>query len=347
MNNKLYIISLLSVLFVLSCRKQEVGPQCPTCVSETPNSVEQVVIGCEGNFGWGNASISVYNPEEKTVSNSVYQSANGNLLGDVIQSFHLFDSVLFVVVNNASKIELINPSNYQSLGVITGFNSPRYMLGINNLKGYVTDLYSNSVHIIDPNVQQITGSINTNQWTERIYEFDSEVYICAPDTNWIFVMDPASDVITDTLFLSKGPNSMVQDLNGSLWALCTGGSAQEPAKLFQINPATKQTIQAFQFGDINDSPNHLILNSAKTQLIYMNADIYEMNILDSSLPTSPIINSASSIFYGMNINPFNDELYITDAIDYVQPGNVFRFDVNHQPIDTFQVGIIPQAIWFK
>jgi hypothetical protein len=64
------------------------------------------------------------------------------------------------------------------------------------------------------------------------------------------------------------------------------------------------------------------------------------------LPTSSIINQNGALFYGLGISPTHD-IYISDAVDYVQSGIIYRYDSTASLKDQFSVGIIPQVFWFK
>ena len=62
-----------------------------------------------------------------------------------------------------------------------------------------------------------------------------------------------------------------------------------------------------------------------------------MSINATSLPSVNVIDPNSALFYSMDIHSATSEIYITDAIDYVQPGLVYRYDSVFNPLDTFQV----------
>ena len=70
-------------------------------------------------------------------------------------------------------------------GEITGFSSPRFIVSSNG-KAYVSDLYANSIQIVDLNSKTITGNIAVQRWTEDLLVYNDYLYAAAPDTNWVF-----------------------------------------------------------------------------------------------------------------------------------------------------------------
>ena len=100
------------------------------------------------------------------------------------------------------------------------------------------------------------------------------------------------------------------------------------------------------FSDISNSPNNLKISSNGETMYYLNNGVNQLSIYASSLPSSSIINQNGSLFYGLGISPTND-IYVSDAVDYVQSGIVYRYDSTASLIHQFSVGIIPQGFWFK
>ena len=90
-------IIILTLLILFSCKKDELGPQCISCPkgSITSQNADVLIIN-EGNFGWGNGSLSLYKPSLKAVTNQIYRSANSNTpLGDVVQSAYQYNSKIY------------------------------------------------------------------------------------------------------------------------------------------------------------------------------------------------------------------------------------------------------------
>lgn len=114
-----------------------------------------VFICNEGNFMYGNASLSYYDTENRTVDNQVFYNANNFPLGDVCQSMSIIDGKGFVVVNNSGKVYVVDINTFKYVGAITGLTSPALHPGGGRRK----DLYIRSVQPFDGHCQpQDAGS---------------------------------------------------------------------------------------------------------------------------------------------------------------------------------------------
>lgn len=346
---KRILLTYLFGVILVACNKDELGPQCVNCnnepISETSNL--DVLIVNEGNFGWGNASLSLYRSGTKEVQQQVFNTANGSSLGDVAQSATKVDDKIYVMVNNSNKIEVINAQNFTQLATISNLNSPRYLLPIQNNKAYVSDLYGNTIHIINTQSNTKTGSIATTGWTEKMLLHNDTAYVCDLTNDKLLIINPQTDIIVGEIATGVFPNSIVLDKDNKIWVLCSGGTQEEQARLIKINPTSRSVENTLIFSDINNSPNNMVINSSKDILTFNNSGIYQYSIESNSLPSTPIITKPNgSIFYGVGINPSNDEIYIADAIDYVQAGKVYRHSHNGTLIDQFESGIIPGNFLF-
>ena len=89
-------ILAVAVLLLSSCMRWEYGEQ------EQFNMLgEGVFIVNEGNFNYGGASLSYYQPDSEHLENEVFQRANAMRLGDVAQSMVVRNGIGWVVVNNS------------------------------------------------------------------------------------------------------------------------------------------------------------------------------------------------------------------------------------------------------
>jgi hypothetical protein len=342
------ICFLMSVSLITACKKKPVGPQCDLCDLTPVITANDVLIGCEGNFGWGNASISLYDPQLKTVANSVFSSVNDLPVGDVLQSMSLINGSLYVVVNNSGKIHVLDTSDYSLKQTISGFVSPRYIVG-NTDVAFVSDLYGQAVYQIDLTNHTISGQYSINHWTEGLCLDSDKLWVSCPDTNYCVSINLLTNQLEDTVIVGKGATNVVKDKNGKFWSLSTGGFEEEIPQLVRMN-SSGSVEQRYFFSSLTDYPGNLTIDSNGEQLYFLNGDCFRMSITASELPGTPFIAANQRIFYGLGISPNTSsgvEIYLADVLDYVQPGTVYRYTANGELIDQFSVGINPQAFWFK
>ena len=312
----------------------------------------------EGNFQYGNATLSFYNPETRQVENEIFYRSNGMKLGDVAQSMVIRDSIGWVVVNNSHVIFAIDIETFKEVGRVTNLTSPRYIHFLSDEKAYVTQIWDNRIFIINPEKFEITGYIECPGMTmetgstEQMVQYGKYVYVnCWSYQNRILKIDTETDQVVDELVVGIQPTSLVMDCNNKMWTVTDGGYEGSPygyeaPSLYCIDAETFTIEKQFTFKH-GDSPSEVQLNGAGNMLYWINKDIWAMNVEANTLPLYPIIEERETIYYGLTINPINGEIYVADAIDYQQQGKIYRYTPNGEPIDEFYVGIIPGAFCWK
>ena len=324
---------------------------------EVPGSSRGVFIMCEGNFMYGNASLSYYDPESRTVENEIFARANGMKLGDVAQSMIVRDSIGWVVVNNSGVIYAINTRTFKEVGRITGFTSPRYIHFLSDEKAYVTQLWDPRIYIINPRKFEITGYVETdmdfkNGSTEQMVQYGKYVFTnCWAYQNRILVIDSEKDEVCDEIRVGIQPTSLIIDKNNKIWTVTDGGYEGSPygheaPALYRIDAATRRIEKKFRF-NVADSPSEITLNGTRDTLYLIKNDIWRMPVDAERFPLRPFIPFKNTIFYGLAVDPETSEVYVADAIDYVQPGVVLRYSPQGKLTDQFKVGIIPGAFCWK
>jgi YVTN family beta-propeller protein len=338
-------IGMLS-LTALACKKDP-EKNGPAPVQQSGFTAGQgVFITGEGNFNFGNAKVSYYNFSAATVTNDVFRPANGRPLGDVCQGMTVCNGRGYIVVNNSGKIEVVNMSDFKSVATISGFNSPRYLLQVSPVKAYVTDLYANAISILDLTTNHVTGTVSCYGWAEEMEMAGTNVYVANHRTGKVYVISTLTDVITDSIPVSKGANSIVPDHAGKLWVLCGGeSSSSTPGGLYRIDPADNTITASFPF-PVADSPWRLNKNAAGDTLYYLNHGVNKMAVVSGTLPSSAFIPEGSRNFYGLGIRPATNEIYVSDAIDYVQSGKIYIYSPAGAERSQFLAGIIPGDFLF-
>lgn len=340
------ILFIILTLLVASCIKDE--PPKPGGGTVVTTGSNGVYITNEGNFQFGNASVSFYADGMTDAVEDLFQPANHRPLGDVCQSMYFFHNKAYLVVNNSGKVEVVNAHTFVSVATIPGFRSPRYFLPVSNNKAYVTDAYANTISIVDLSSHTITGTIACQGWTEALWLAYGHVFVSNENSNKLYVIDSANDIITDSITISFGANAIVEDKNGKLWVLCSGKPAQGMhASLYRIDPLSRTVESTYTFSHASDAPWRLHINGSNDTLYFLNGDCYRMDINEHVLPASPFILADGRNFYGIGIHPANGQVYIADAIDYVQRGKIYVYNADGGLETSFLAGIIPGAFYFK
>jgi DNA-binding beta-propeller fold protein YncE len=317
----------------------------------------------EGNFMYGNASLTYYDPETREVIDDVFFRTNAIPLGDVAHSMTIRDSLAYVVVNNSGRIYIFHTSTFELKGKISGLTSPRYMHFISDDKAYVSDLYARSITVVNPQTREVTGTIPVNNHrnesyqhsTEQMLQYDRFVYTnCWSYDNQVLIIDSELDRVIDSVEVLKQPNSMVLDRNFDLWVLCDGGDegnsyGRETAGLIKIGAGSTEAELILNID--SGYPRDLKINGTGDTLYFINGDVYRYPINGFSEPEllveSPYGGNMFGGFYGLEVDPVSSELYVADAIDFVQRGMVYRFSPAGKPVDNFRTGIAPGAFCFK
>lgn len=319
-----------------------------------------IFIVNEGNYLYGNSSLSYYDIDTRVVINDIFTLANGIPIGDVANSLEIRDGKGYIVVNNSGCILIIDLNSVVLTGTITGLTSPRYLLFLSDQKALVSDMYSRGITIINPEKMTITGRISTGSKSMPYYRHPSENLIrigdevfsnCWSYDNKILVIDIPTSNVVDSIDVGVQPYSMVADKYAKIWIICDGGYPGNPAgyekpSLVRMNPLTHSVEKRFWLPD-DVLVGKLALNPEGDTLYFISNDVYRMNVNSSLLPDVPFIRRDQRIFRTVATDYKLGDIYIADVADYMSEGRVFRYNTQGEPVDTFQVGIIPSHFSFN
>ncbi|NTW32932.1 MAG: hypothetical protein HGB12_09940 [Bacteroidetes bacterium] len=354
MKIKKYLPIAVIALSFIACKKEK---------SESNNKDSSslpyksgVFISCEGPFQNGTGTISFFNRSTNVVDNDIFEKVNNRPLGNIVQSITVYNDKGYITVNNAGKIEVVGIADFISKGTITGFTSPRYFVGFNSSKGYVSDM-SGFVAVVDLNSNTITKKIVSGRSPDNMVIVNNKLFALNYG-GWgidstITIINTNVDTIEKTIFIGYRPNSIKEDSNGKLWVMCGGKgytaypqSDDTEGHLLCLNTTTYEIEKDIPFPTSGDHPEHLVLNGSKTKAFYINNNmIYQFDLSSSSLNTTSFIGKS---FYSIGLDNVSENLFAADPVDYSQAGWVFRYNSdNGIKIDSFRVGVIPGNFDFK
>lgn len=350
----------LSLTIIFAVLLSACGPENPVDPSSGLNIEKGVFVLNEGTYTYANSSLTYYDPEADTVANNLFYKANGAPIGDVGQSMALIDGNLYIVVNNSNYIYKANARTLEcdttKRYLLDGFYSPRYILPLANDKAYVSDLSGRDLWIVDPSNMSITGSIAMGKPTETMCMVGHEVYV----TNWsnyydnsvmnntVMVVDAVNDMKVAEIVVGKEPNGMVVDAQGQVWVMCEGAFWDEDMELpslWKIDPLTKRAICVRTF---EATAMCLAIDPQGEYLYYiLDGDVRRMALNNPAENDTFRISGEGKTFYKIAVNPYNGELYVTDAKNYTVSGAVYRYTSDGLSLGSFRAGICPGFILFK
>ena len=356
-----YIIIAVLMIATASCKKENNPDATP--VTPILSGSEGVFILNEGTFTYANSSLSYYDTEADTVGNNLFFKANGSPIGDVGQSLALYDGSLFIVVNCSKYIYKVDAKTLKFQAKLEGFTSPRNIFVLENGLAYVSDLMMDGLWLVDLNTMEHKQFIETGNSTEAMVRVGDELFV----SNWsnfyvpnssnhsVQVIDIKTNTLVETIDVPQEPNAMVVDKNDDIWVLCSGGynpGEQDPA-LVRINPVTREVVKPlYYFNAGTDYPDGLAIDGAGENLYYLNGgynelNVYKMSIDAAQTPDEPFIAAEGRVFYNVAVDPENGDVYVTNAKNYVQNGDVERFTKDGELLSKFTVGIVPCYILFN
>jgi DNA-binding beta-propeller fold protein YncE len=344
---------LLFAIGLISCAKDESAPIEPVVTAN-----KGVFICNEGPFMSGTGTLSYLNSETGELINSIYEAINNKPLGNIVQSMEITKAKGFVVVNNANKIEVINMADLKWEATIEPLTLPRYFCPVDDQKAYVS-CWDNTVAVVNLNTLRVDKHIPVSTGPERMIKTGGLVFVLNQGgygtDSTVSVINTSNDQLIKTLQVYPKPSGAVLDKEGKLWVMCSGkgfngfpAAGDSEGHLLQIDPQTLIVLNDFPFPDNVDHPDKLVINRAGDKLYYLYKNaVYEFGIDDLSLPYQPMIRH-NGYLYALGLDASTDLIYVSDPVDFVQNGWVFRYQASTgMVVDSFPTGIIPGFFCFN
>ncbi len=296
----------------------------------------------EGNFTRGNGSISFFSVDSNRIVNDIFLAANNRSPGDVPFSMLVRGDTSYIVVNNSGKIEVVSTYSMRTIKSVTGLNSPRYIVPVDDNRAYISSLYSNEIMVIDLVTLAITDTLSIGMTSEQIVVVDDKAFIASwSGNNIVTVVDIPSGEVIDTIETGIEPESMVLDIDDMIWVLCSGGFMhQEGGRLLRIDPASLQVVESIGFAQ-GSYPTSLRISGCGKHLYYLDGAVYSISVREPALPDNSLIDNGERLFYRIEPDTDNGYIFVSDAVDYQRRGSLLRYSLTGTFIDKHSAGIIP------
>ena len=298
----------------------------------------------------GSETLSKYDTETGIVTNNILT------LGEYANQIFIrqLADVGYVVNSGEHDIQVIDLTTETTIGSINCPNgsNPYWMTILpDENKGYVTGLFTNKVYIFNPDTYQITGSINVGSGPEGLYFYEDKLYVCntcyGSPNGTISVIDTDNDTVIETIQVGNNPQFCEVDGYGKLHVVCTGnygyGSPPIWGEVYIINIYDYTDYDVLEIGG---SPTKIGIHNNGT--VYL-ADGMGQGYMAYNSQTLNIIHPSNGLFASggcfVKFAP-DGNIYLGDALDWVNNGAVYIYSANEVLLNTITVGVIPQDAEF-
>lgn len=325
----------------------------PVEITEYTNGI---FIANQGSPADGiSGTISFFDRSSSQVVEEIYQKENGGkVLGDKVNQINIHRNTAYILVEGADKLELANAESFEEQGAIGGFARPKFFLPVSISKAYVSqfgsDGYTGSVQVVDLNDKKIVKEISTRGGSGRMIKNGDFVYLL---NNGGFALDSVitkiditNDQVAKTIEVGPAPNSIVSDKNNHIWVLSQGAvnlgdrSKDIPGRLVRIEGDQVKFSLPLKAG-----ASSLVISKGGDKLYFINDNwVYAFDITDTQLTNSPFIATA---YTQLAIDPYDGSLVAANSQNLQVPGSVYIFDSRGKELNSFGVGIFPNAFWFE
>jgi len=345
-------------------------PSCDDMKDQDPNQFREPVPGetgklyvlSEGLFNMNNSSLAVFNPETGKFEKDIFMARNKRGLGDTANDMAMYGSKIYIVVNVSSQIEVIDAETGKSLQRIPMFDDkkiarqPRFIT-FHKHKAYVCS-FDGTVVRIDTASLKIDGLVNAGRNPDGICISNEKIYVSNSGglnfpqyDNTVSVIDITSFKEIKKITVAVNPSFMHADSQGDVYLVSRGAYDRNQYKFQRIDAQTDELKETFEGLNVLNFAIHrdtayLYNYDFTTGKSWIKVfDCATETILKEAFISDGTVLETPS---GIQVNPSNGDVYLTDAKSFITMGDVLCFDKNGKlKFRVNEVGLNPNKIVFR
>ena len=352
MKKRIYFSLLILITALSACKVEDIKKD-----ENLPSETVRILALSEGSFTNNNSTLAYYDLKNKTKDADYFLTQNKRGLGETANDMLLYGSKAYIVLHGSSRIEVIDIHTGKSVKQIPMFEgdkpkSPRQIISHAG-KVYVSS-FDDTVTRIDTVSLSIDGSLKVGFDPEGMCVIGEKLYVAnSGGLEWangydktVSVVDIANFKEMSKITVNINPVHLHADTQGDIYVVTNGNYFDMPAKFQRIDTKTNTVT------DIDMSVSNFTLFENKAYTYSYDYYTKKMSLQVYDCLTEKVINTnfisdgtILKIPYSIQVDPFNKDVYITDAIDNTVLGDVFCFDKNGKlKFQVKEVGINPNNI---
>lgn len=368
LKSKFYAFSMIALsLIAASCENEE-----PSTTFPGNDTVAGMFVLNEGTFGAGNSTLSFVDLKNDTLYKDIFGKVNPDVSGN------LGDAGNCIAVNNGKAyiltskfVEIIDAATCKHIKRLE-INSPRDIKFYNgnayvSSYGVMKDVpnYKGVVYEINTDLLEITKEVTVGYQPEEMVIKGNKLYVAnsmSPDYNNTEYDKNVSVINLDSFTFEKNievainMHRMEIDSKGNIYVSSRGNYFDIPSNLYVIDTNKDAVVDTLNItvSDMCLSNDKIYVTSAQWssakggyEYSYSLYDITKGNVVPGGFITDESTKDIK-FPYGVAVNPENNDIYVTDAVDtYIpQNGKIYCFGADGKKKWTMEGEIIPAHIAF-
>ena len=360
------LIGCVLPLFYASCDDMEDKPVTSTVEGQiTETGTAEIYILSEGLFNLNNSSLTRYSFRTHQLKTNYFSTINKRGLGDTANDIALYGNKLYIVVNVSSTLEVVDFTTGQSIKQIPmrtengSSRQPRH-IAFHKDKAYVCS-FDGTVARIDTTSLEIEATVKAGRNPESLCVQNEKLYVSNSGgldytegigvDNTVSVIDLASFTEIKKITVGPNPGCILPDSENFVYVATHGKNIVEgDYHLVKINSHTDEVERVFDEKVMNfaiqGNVGYLYNYNYQTE----DASIKMFNLQTGETIREHFITDGTQIHtpYGIHINPYSGNIYITEAYSYTVTGDVLCFNQNGQlQFRLNRIGLNPNTVVFS
>jgi YVTN family beta-propeller protein len=280
---------------------------------------------------------------------------NQTKLGSFGNDILVYGGKMYIVMNGSSYVAVVDKRTAQSIKQITAADGadwqPRYAIPYNGK--ILVSAWDGTVSVIDTTSLNIVNTVAVGANPEGLAVLGNTLYVAnSGGLNYpnydstVSVVDLNTMTQTKKITVGLNPNKVAVNSSGNIFVFAWGNYNDVPAKIYEINGNSQTLVDstsALSVGDKMLIYNDIIyLDGTGSQpILTLNSNNIEGNF------TNYVTDGTTLQYpYGISIDAANNNVYVTDAINFTSPGKVYCFDNTGKLKYSFTAGISPDKVVF-
>lgn len=348
---KFLILFLVLASFFCACEKKEVSVT-DDLPSQHEVNASGIFVLCEGLFQMNNSTLAFFDFTNNKMTEDIFLAANGRGLGDTGSDLQCYGSKMYCVVNMSETVEIMSKDARSIRQISLAGRQPR-RITFHDGNAFVC-CFDGSVVKIDTNTLEITGIGQAGSNPDGICVANGKLYVANsgglnnPDYGHsVSVLDPASLQVLNEIEVVINPTHIKADNYGNVYVLSNGNSGlvtpNVPSVLQRIDSQKDSLVNTYDFQISNFTIYNDLLYFYYYDYSTSQSQIKTFDVVTETIVNNHFIKDDTQIDtpYGIEVNPANGDVYISDAYQFTTNGDIYCFGADGRKKFMFETGVNP------